>query len=412
MYTNKQELYKISPSTKKMMVWFAYTEGAVVTTMYGDLGGKLAVSQYTAEPKNEGRSNATTAEQQAQMELQSLYKAQLDNKHYQLTQEDAQIYADVAKEPRKIKNYKDGYKSLPKECLSSIKLNGSRACVIDSQYLSKIGRVEDVQVEHLRNAIMCARSRSVVDFDAEVYAHGLSLQRIRSAFLKPVKTSKELIKIAKDRAKAKQDKDPKSIRTQEDAITYLGYNPNEDAAKLKLYIFDIPTDTNMPYKLRVEKMHEIEEAMKGSPYEDTFGYQYPVVTHSHEERMKLLEKVVADGYEGLVHYDPDGVYEFGKRSTNTQKSKPRYDSEALCYGVELCKNGEGKLLLRACDALDNAEFKAMMLGEHSERLYENQQQYIGQWINFQYEEISDVGVPTKPVATGPRDCDSRGNPLE
>ena len=99
------------------------------------------------------------------------------------------------------------------------------------------------------------------------------------------------------------------------------------------------------------------------------------------------------------------------------QDKPRYDSECLVLGVEKCKNGDGKLIVRACDKLDRVEFKVMMKvsrrdGNDYPRDVEIMKELIGEWITFSYEELSDKGVPTKPVGETPRKCDETGEPLE
>jgi hypothetical protein len=284
--------------------------------------------------------------------------------------------------------------------LSSIKKNGSRACVIEGALYSKIGRKEDIKVDHLRKAV--EELGDLATFDAEVYAHGLSLQRIRSAWLKPVKTQKEIAKIQKDYRN----------RTGKE----LPYNPNEDALKLKFHVFDIPKVDFTPFNDRRVEMQELNNEVISRGLTNAIEFIYPQWTYNAEDRLKLRDWAVEQGYEGLVHYEDNGVYEFGKRSRNTQKDKPRYDSEALCLGVEACKNGDGKLLLRACDALDNVEFKCMMKvtrrdGKDYPRKVADMEGLIGQWVTFSYEELSDKGKPTKPVGEEVRDCDNEGNPL-
>lgn len=408
-FKQNQQLYKVSVSTGKIQVWFGWTEGAEVKCAYGELIGKIQVNTYTAEPKNQGRANATTAEQQAIVELEAMYRSQLDNKHYKLTEVEAQEAAKVCREPRKITNYKDRYSKMSNTLLSSIKKNGSRGCVLEGQLYSKVGRPEDIKVDHLR--VVVEELGELATFDCEVYAEGLSLQRIRSAWLKPYKTDKEIIKVAKDRIKKLNDVDPKTIKTAEQAISYLGYNPNDDAPKLKFWIFDIPTDSEATYEKRIEWMSHFEHLVAQKKLEVYFEFLYPVETHSHEERTQLRDKVCAEGSEGLVHYEPKGVYEFGKRSTNTAKDKSRYDGEALVIGIEMCKNGEGKLKLRCSDALDRVEFSAMMKGNHASRMYDVQKQFIGQWVTFDYEELSEAGKPTKGVVRETRLCDEDGSPL-
>lgn len=407
---NKQ-LYKESVSTGKMQVWFGWVDFDEVCCSYGQLGGKLQTQKYQAVPKNIGRSNATTVFEQAKLELAAMYEAQVTNKHYRETQEEAISFAESNREPRKILDYKKGWKKMPNTLLTSRKFNGSRACILDGDYLSKIGKVEEVQVDHLKDAI---NKLGNVFMDAEAYAHGLSLQRIRSALLKPVKTTKEIINIAKKRAK-----DRGTVLTSESlegAVEYLGYNPNEDAAKLKLHVFDIPV-LGVPFEERIELMRELEQEVVSKGLQDVILFEYPTLTHSHEERMDKLEDIVKEGYEGYVHYDPKGMYEFGKRSSNAQKSKPRYDSEARIVGVVKDKRGNGTLECIACDTLDNVKFKCVMKVDrrdgtsHPDKSYETCLEMVGKWITFSYEELSDKGVPTKPVGELERDCDDEGNPL-
>lgn len=408
MIEELSKLYKVSPSTGKTQIWFGWTEGKLVKCSYGQLNGRLQVNTYEAKPKNKGKINETTAEEQAKIELQAMYVAQKDNKHYHFTEELAKEAASKCIEPRKITNYKDRYTTMPDTLLTSIKENGSRACVLKGQLYSKIGRPEDIKVDHLRKAVEHLGDSAT--FDAEVYAFGLSLQRIRSAWLKPVKTDKEIVAVAKNLAKSKGESFTSKCPVE--AIEYLGYNPNEDAPLLKFYVFDIPDTTGKPFTERVKDILSFDNLVNMAGISHCFEMLLPVVTESHEQRMDMLSEVCREGHEGLVHYDPDGAYEFGKRSTNTCKSKPRLDSEALVTGVEICKNGEGKLLLKACDALNNVTFKAMMKGTHTTRMYSVQKQFIGKWVTFEYEELSGAGKPTKPTVVETRLCDVTGEPLE
>lgn len=404
-FEQHKQLYKVSVSTGKTQVWFGWTEEGKVLCSYGELGGKLQINEYTAEPKNIGKVNETSASQQAVVELEAMYQHQIDNRHYKLTIEEAIQAASVCREPRKITNYKDRYSKMSDTLYSSVKKNGSRGCVLEGQLYSKIGRPEEIKVSHLRAVV--EELGDLATYDAEVYAGGLSLQRIRSAWLKPVKTDKEIIKITKDRGMPTTKK-----TTLLEAVDFLGYNPNDDQYKLKFFVFDIPDDTGKTFEERIVLMCEFEEMVRERKLEVYFEFLYPKLTFSHEERVELLGEVVSLGNEGLVHYEVEGVYEFGKRSTNTAKAKPRLDSEALVIGIEKCKNGEAKLLLRCCDELDRVEFSAMMKGSHESRMYDIQKQFIGQWVTFDYEELSEKGVPTKGVVRETRLCDENGNPLE
>lgn len=418
-FEQRQPLYKVSPSTSKMQVWSGWTLGSVVLCEWGVLGGKMQTKEYTASPKNVGKVSETCAEEQALIELEAMYQSQCDNKHYKTSEIEAIEASEVCRIPRKVTNYKDRYNKMSDILLTSVKKDGSRACVIDGNLYSKIGRHEEIKVTHLREAVEQLQQQGVSVFDAEVFAEGLSLQRIRSAWLKPVKTSKEIIKIAKDRAKKKCEDIPTPDGKVElnDAISYLGYNPNEDAPKLKFFVFDIPDDTGKIMHERVNDMIDFEKNVKYLGLSESFEMLYPMYTKSHEERMEMLKRVCSKGEEGLVHYEPEGVYEFGKRSTNTAKSKPRLDAECKVVSVTKDKNGEGLLNVVGSDELDNCSFKLKMKVERRDgnrylRDYESMLSLVGKWITFSYEALSDSGKPQKPVGEEERLCDDRGRPLE
>lgn len=411
MFSHKQHLFKVSASTQKTQLWLAWVEEDEVCYSFGQLDGKMQEDRYKAQPKNIGKANETTAQEQAEVELQALYKKQIENKHYFTSEIDAIEAAKVCRIPRKVYNWKDKKDTWEdKEMISTYKYNGSRACVVDGALYSKIGRKEEIKVKHLAEGIEAIKDK-YPSFDAEVYAHGLSLQRIRSAWLKPHKTEKEIVKVAKDLAKKKGIEFKSKCHLE--AIDFLGYNPNEDAGKLKFYVFDIPMDDNTPFKDRNSKVYALcryaWDVLGGG---EVFQNSNKLTTLNNTTRESFRNIAVKEGYEGLVHYDPNGVYEYGKRSLNTLKDKPRYDSEALVVDVEMCKNGQGKLVLQACDSLDNISFKAMMKGNKDSRAFEVQKQFIGKWVNFSYEELSGAGVPTKPVVHETRLCDEKGRPLE
>jgi len=402
-------IYKID-NKDKVRVWKAWEEGSKVFVEHGVLDVKLQQSVYTAEAKNIGKVTETTPEQQAVIEVTALYEDQITNQHYRRSVEEAQEVKDANLIPRKILNYKDGWKKLPDRCITSVKLNGSRACIINGQLYSKIGRPEEVTHKLISEGIKLANANGFGDLDCEVYAHGLSLQRIRSAWLKPVKTSKEVCEVTNKRFNLKGSA---RIKCVTEAIKRLGYDPNQDAQKLKLYVFDIPAKDETGYRGRLEEVERFKTLVQTYPIlQNVFEFCEYFDTMSHEERVEKLKDVHSQGYEGLVHYDPEGVYEFGKRSSNTQKAKLRLDSEALVIDVTKDKSGQGVLLLKANDSMDNVEFKAKMKGEAESRSYEKQSQYIGKWVNYQYEELSDKGVPTKPVVICERLCDDSGRPLE
>ena len=406
---NGKTLYKID-SKNKVRVWKAWSEGDQVTVEHGVMDGKLQQSIYAAEAKNLSKVNETTAEEQAVIEVKALYEDQVTNQHYRKSIEEAQEVKNANLIPRKILNYKDGWKRLPDTCITSVKLNGSRACIISGQLYSKIGRPEEVKHKRIAQGIKRLAELGVKNIDCEVYAHGIPLQRIRSAWLKPYKTGKEICEVANKRFGLK-GKD--RISDQYEAIKKLGYSPNEDAMKLKLYIFDIPDVTLGGYEDRITSTEDIVSLVhRDTLLTEVFDFCEYFWTHSYEERQAKLKEYYSKGFEGLVHYDPKGFYEFGKRSSNTQKDKPRLESEGLVVDCTSDKSGQGVLHLRTNDKMDNVLFKAKMKGDAESRSFDVQKDNIGKWVTYAYEELSEKGVPTKPVVLNLRKCDNSGNPTE
>lgn len=403
-------IYKID-NKDKVRVWKAWSEGDQVIVEHGVLEGKLQQSNYTAEAKNLGKVNESTSEEQAAIEVKALYEDQMTNQHYRKSIEEAQEVKNANLIPRKILNYKDGWKKLPEKCITSVKLNGSRACIINGQLYSKIGRPEEVKHKRIDLGIKRLAELGVENIDCEVYAHGIPLQRIRSAWLKPYKTGKEICEVANKRFGLKGKE---RFSDQYAAIKKLGYNPNEDADKLKLYIFDVPDVTLGGYKERIQYIEDNIRPMveNDSLLKGVFSFCEYFDTNSHEERQAKLKEYYNKGFEGLVHYDPKGVYEFGKRSSNTQKAKPRLESEALVVDCTSDKSGQGVLHLKTNDMMGNVLFKAKMKGDAESRSFDVQKAYIGEWVTYAYEELSEKDVPTKPVVLNLRKCDDSGNPVE
>lgn len=362
---NIKTLYKIS-NTNKVQVWRGWTEGNKVVVEHGNLDGKQRTDSYEAIGKNIGKSNETAPEQQALLELEAKYVDKVDNKHYRYSIEEAKVVKEDCTQPMHLVNYKDHSHKVKFPCYVQPKCNGSRVTFKNFKTYNKKGREEECKVQSMYNYI----HRLNLNFDAEVYCHGMSLQDIRSAWTKP----------------------------------------NENSDKLKFYVFDVP-EKNEPFKERVEMLLDILDltTLLGG---DKIVVLTPTVVHSQEALDTYYEKQLKEGYEGIIIRNVDGIYEFGKRSNDVFKRKPRYDTEAKVFEVTKDKKGEGVLKARLSDAFNNVEVKGKMKGTHEERLYENQLQYLDQWVTLSYEELSNKGIPTKPVFHEPRKCDDKGEPLE
>lgn len=347
----------------KFRQWSCWTEGAEVVVEHGQVDGKLTQKRYAAEPKNIGRANANTAEEQAIQEAEAKVVKQLKSGYY-YTVEEATEHVEFT--PMKAQN-SDNYKhKLVFPCYIQPKLNGQRLMIDkNGNAWSKQGEPLELP-EHWKSVKEIAKTFG--GLDGEIYAGlenrgGLSLQQIISAFRKL----------------------------------------NRDTQKLKLFVYDLPLN-NMTFNLRQAIMFQIEEEYDVS---DIVIVDSTVV-QNWEEAVSIAKSYVKQGYEGAILRNFNGEYEFGKRSYDLQKLKFRQSAESVVVSVTQDKNGDGVLLCQAINGKQTGvQFECLMRKDADPiinyRKYSNALLLIGKAITYEYEELSDKGVPTKPVSVALRE---------
>lgn len=349
----------------KIRVWQCFADGADVVTEYGELGGKQARKTYTAEPKNFGRSNFTDGFTQAKLEVEAKIVYQLKHGYFH-TIEEAESW--VSPDPMKCHDMKDhGHKMTYPHYVSG-KLDGLRMMSdSDGNALSKAGEIIS-HPEHWKGFTTLARSCQGLDGEVFAGVNVLSLQKINSAFKKP----------------------------------------NENTPKLKYFVYDLPIP-ELTFEEREFRLTNLKRyiAKEGIDWVEIVKH---TLVHNEEEMIALHEKYLAEGYEGTVHRTPDGLYEFGKRSYQMQKKKPRFDAECVVLSVRQDKNKDGVLLCKAVNGKQKGvEFECLMRKDADEKInyrkYVNALNLIGECITYGYESLSLDKVPLKPVGLNIRKID-------
>lgn len=349
----------------KLRIWSCRAEGNEVVVEHGQLGGKLTQKRYKAAPKNQGRSNATTAEEQAALEVGAKISLQLKRGYY-LTQEEALAHVDFT--PMKCLDYKDQAKKVKYPCYISAKLDGFRMMVdSNGQAWSKQGEPLDFPAhwDGLKEVLA-----EVGGGDGEVYCKEMSLQSIRSAYL----------------------------------------TPKEDTLSLEYWVYDVPV-AGVPF----EERRKLLDKLSAIVFEKGLNFVKVVpgaLVESEEWGDIFYRYHLQEGYEGSVYRNLDGLYDFGKRSTNMIKRKPRPTNEALVLSYTLDKNDEPVYTVRAVNGEQTgAEFKLKMkipengvaLQGRNYRDKANADSLVGQHIEYAWESLSDSKVPGKPVGLFIRD---------
>lgn len=359
-----KELFAVDKSGN-IKHWVISTSGDHILVCHGRFGGKMQLKTTVAKPKNVGKANETTAEEQAFLEAQSKYNKQLD-KCYRPSVEEARGVGEIL--PMLAHDYTKVGHRISWPCYVSPKLDGLR-CIAEITHEGVIlhsrgGKTYDCP-EHLKKEIIDVSERTgFTKLDGELYIHGLPLQNIVSA--------------------AKR--------------------PNKDTSRLEFHVFDIPV-SDVTWETRHDMLSDVTKVRT------QFIKVVPNILVNNEISAQiLLNRFINDGYEGMMLRNVNGLYEFNHRSHNLQKWKLMQDAEAYVTHVEKDLNEEGVLVCQMKGTKNY--FKCKMRGGHDFRKYDSQIKLLGKWITYKYQALTNDGLPQFPVGLYVRECDSEGNPIE
>jgi ATP-dependent DNA ligase len=172
--TTHEKLWNID-SKGKVRIWYMQTEGGKHRTVSGLFDGKQVTSGWViVEPKNVGRSNATTAEEQALREVKSDYERKLEKKYYR-TLEEAREAGSGMKffSPMLATKWKDVKDDVEYPVFSQPKLDGIRASFTVEGAISRVGK-PFYTVSHISESLSeCFKAFSGLRLDGELYNHTL-----------------------------------------------------------------------------------------------------------------------------------------------------------------------------------------------------------------------------------------------
>jgi ATP-dependent DNA ligase len=332
---------------------------------YGQVDGKIQESkEQVLEGKNTGRANATTALEQAEAQAKSRWEKQL-KRGYVETIEDAQagkINAIIEGGifPMLAHKFSEQGHKIKYPALCQPKLDGNR-CIY--QKINEFGslwsrtRKSINSVPHIINAIDNAIKINYLD--GELYCHDY-----RSKF-------EELTSF---------------IRQEE---------PKKGCDVVEYHVYDIP-GTNLINAERNEMLQSYKPLFEGTPI-------HIVETHiinSENELMETFEHFLADGYEGCMVRNMDGLY-VNKRSYDLLKVKIMMDDEFEIVDVE---EGKGTLTGHAgsfvCKTKEGNIFKVKMEGSFSmlKEYLNNFEIYRGKMLTVRFQDYTGKNnVPRFPI---------------
>lgn len=353
-------LYKRT-STGKIQVWMMEQEGDKYRTISGQEDGLKVISEWTvALPKNVGKKNETSAEEQATAEVKAAYEKKL-KKDYRETKDDVDSVDRFR--PMLAKTYDKDTAFRP--CFSQPKLDGIR-CVARKDGLWTRNGEKIVTADHVWKQLESTtiwNSHPNLVFDGELYNHEL-----RDDF----NTITSLVKKLKP-----TDKD---LKDSEDMIQYHVYDCN-----LENFFDERITILNTWHECFKEVVSSLRLVQTVYCLEEN---------HLND----MYEKYIGLGYEGqMVRYN--GPYEENKRSKYLLKRKEFIDEEHTVKFIEEgIGNSSGMAQIAHCVMENGIEFKANIMGtrEFRKKILEEKDKYQNVKGTICYFNLTPDGKPRFP----------------
>ena len=172
--------------------------------------------------------------------------------------------------------------------------------------------------------------------------------------------------------------------------------------KIEYYIYDF-VDTNRPnlkYHERLDILKNIfKKPIKGCVFATT------MIANNVDEIKMYHDQFVAEGFEGAMVRDKDGIYEINKRSKYLQKYKEFMEEEFKIVGFHDGNGDEKGLVIWDCITKDGKNFAVRPKGtfEYRKKLFEEGEKYMGKKLTVIFQEYSADGVPRFGVGKAIRD---------
>ncbi|MCA1800175.1 MAG: hypothetical protein LC650_02670 [Actinobacteria bacterium] len=345
----------------KTYEWKVWADNDSIYTEYGGVGDKKQVSEKRATPKNVGRSNGTTAEEQAVLEAEALWVYNRDRK-YSETLEGAQITDKLrpmlAKKLGKLKDEMFPVHVQPK-------LDGVRCLIqVDGDEVEMVSR-SGKPIENCDHIAAQLREMNLPPtvIDGELYLHGATFQQIT-----------KLVK--------------KYRPGESETIDFAYYDSYTKATK------DLPWGTRHQFN---------EESLNVYSLYSTIAEDLDQIHYAHQDALnKGFEGSIIRISNGLK--DKDMAYKPGGRSSSLLKLKDFLDAEYKIVGYT---DGIGKFegcVIYECETEDGSTFSVVPKGTMEERRdwYNNADSDIGKLLTVRFFERTEDNIPRFPVGVGVR----------
>lgn len=363
-----ETLYKKS-ANGQINVWrMELDEGGKHRTVHGVMGGAENVAGWTqAQPKNAGRSNATTPDQQAVMEIEAEYRKKLEMGGYHKDIKD--VGKSVYFMPMLAEKYRDRpvTPTASNPVWAQPKLNGIRCIITSEGMFSRKGK-PIISAPHIFEQLIPFFGTWGDDWvlDGEIYSHEFGNQL------------NEILSLAK-----------KSKPTAADL--------KASADKLQFWIYDFPS-VDEKFGIRWQQGQDAMMEFQAKHDASCLRLCPTYLINTQGTLDSFFQGWLQAGFEGqMVRLEAE--YE-NRRSRSLLKRKEFIDEEFKLRGV---KDGKGSLSGVACsveiDLGDGRTSEASVAGTHEFRkwVYEHRDELADTAVTVRYHYRTPDGIPYVPV---------------
>jgi len=358
-------MYKYTNS--KYVIWTVWASGnsktAFVHKQWGYEGLKQQTTQVETQSKNVGKKNETTPLEQACRDIQGEMAKKLRNgytfqKRTQITIKNlfpmlAHVYEKKQHKaiwPMYAQPKLDGMRCLAHKKNGEVTLRAR-----SGKKIVTLPFINEALKKIMPENTFC---------DGEIYKHGWSLQEIIAAI---------------------KDED-------------------EDTKELEYWIYDIPNDK--PWKDRLQ--NDLISLWSKAAINTTVKCIVPVGGQevADEEKAKTLhDKLIQEGYEGLILRNMQGKYLWGKRSSDLLKLKVFQDNEFKIIGGKDNVGQDKGCVTFICETKEGKSFEVRPTGsrELRRKWFKELDSLIGKQLTVKFFKYTDGGIPFLPTGVCIRD---------
>ena len=361
------EIYSVlysQDTNGRVRIWFMEQNGNKYRTHSGVEGSdKIVISDWSsADPKNVGKKNATSGENQATAEINAQYTKKLKTGYH--TEKNNVDKGTSYVEPMLAKKY--GEMDFVFPVYTQAKLDGMRCIVTKDGMWSRTGK-PIVSAPHIYNALKSLFSENPnYIFDGELFCN-----KYKNDF-------NAIISLAKQ-----------TKPTSEDLVL--------SEKHLQYWIYDFPS-SNKVFSARFADIKKLIPDHKSLVVVPTN------LVNTQEELDSLYSEYLKDGQEGQM-IRIDDIYE-NKRSKFLLKRKEFIDDEFRIVNISEGNGNRSGMFGRAhLITSGGVEFEANARGNVSfyEELLKNKSKYIGKMATVRYQNLTPDGKPRFGVIITIRD---------